>query len=54
MPSLAHTQLPFLRRDIECGLVPLKHLSESVHAYHVRIASLYGLTVQQIADELND
>ncbi len=54
MPSLTQTQLPFLRRDIECGLVPKKHPSESVHAYHIRIATLYALAVQQVADELHD
>lgn len=54
MPSLAETQLPFLRRDIYFGLVPKKEPSESVNAYFGRIADLYGLTKQQVADELQD
>jgi len=54
MPSLAETQIPFLRRDIKHGLVPKKQPSESDQAYYSRLALLYNLSKQQVADEIID
>ena len=54
MPSLAETQLPILRREIACGLVQKKHPSESMNAYYKRIAAEFDLTLQQVADELDE
>ncbi len=54
MPSLAETQLPILHREIACGLVQKKHPLESMNAYYKRIAAEFDLTLQQVADELDE
>ena len=48
MPALAETQIAFLLRDIENGLVPKCRLGEPLSNYYSDLSTLYFLPKEQI------
>ena len=49
MPALAETQLPYLLRDIQTGLVPPRKPGESTESYYHELAVFYYLHKEKIA-----